>query len=335
MRPINSRGKFFSRKTTLSLDFFVRIIYNIFKLVFIKFSAIFREAFMFATKPIQCEIAIKGFNNIYYFELGKEFSHTPERHPFWEMLYVDKGKIVAITDGIGCILEQGQAIFHEPGEVHAHVSDKQHANNMLVVSFTTSDCNMSFFKKKTFTFDDTSRKLLSLFMQEAKHALGDIAGDYNDKRELNFSHEKFGSTQLMQCYFTEFLIKLIRSGSEQSDRFYSTSESRSIAENSTLEMMLDYLEKNIYNDITLGELCDHFFIGKSQLNLLFREYTGVSPMRYYSELKIKEAKKLLREGALSVSEISERLCYSGIHNFSRAFKNVTGYSPIKYKKSIY
>ncbi len=290
---------------------------------------------MYETKPIRREIEISGFNNVYYFEHGKEFSHTPERHPFWEMLYVDKGSIVAVTDGIGCVLEQGQAIFHEPGEVHAHLSDKQNTNNMLVVSFTTADCDMSFFKKKTFTFDETSRKLLSLFMQEAKRAIGSIAGDYNDKSELDFSNEKFGSTQLMQCYFTEFLIKLIRSGSGQSDRFYSNSESRSIAENSTVEMIIGYLERNVYNDVTLGELCDHFFIGKSQLNLLFHQYTGKSPMRYFTELKIKEAKKLLRESELSVTEIGERLCYSGIHNFSRAFKNITGYSPLKYKKSVY
>ena len=57
-------------------------------------------------------------------------------------------------------------------------------------------------------------------------------------------------------------------------------------------------------------------------------------MRYYSDLKIKEAKKLLREDVLSVSEISEKLNYSGIHNFSRAFKEATGFSPMGYKKSI-
>ena len=289
---------------------------------------------MFEAQPIQCEIQIAGFNNVYYFEHSKDFSHLPEKHDFWEMLYVDKGQIIAITEGIGCVLEQGQAIFHEPEEVHAHISDKKNANNMLVVSFTIAHGDMSFFKKKTFTFDKTSRMLLSLFMQEAQNALGKLPSDYNDKSTLDFKKEKFGSTQLMQCYFTEFLIKLIRSGSEQSDRFYSNSESRSLGDNKTVALIIQHLEQNLYHSVTLSELCDHFFIGKSQLNVIFHEYTGKSPMHYYSELKIKEAKRLLREGNHSVSEIGELLGYSGIHNFSRAFKNETGFSPMKYKKSV-
>ena len=57
-------------------------------------------------------------------------------------------------------------------------------------------------------------------------------------------------------------------------------------------------------------------------------------MQYYHLLKISEAKKLLREEDYSVSEIAGIFGYSGIHNFSRAFKKATGFSPIGYKKSI-
>ena len=57
-------------------------------------------------------------------------------------------------------------------------------------------------------------------------------------------------------------------------------------------------------------------------------------MEYYSKLKIKEAKKLIRESTYSVSEISEMLGYSSIHIFSRAFKKKTGMSPTDYSKSI-
>ena len=67
---------------------------------------------------------------------------------------------------------------------------------------------------------------------------------------------------------------------------------------------------------------------------MFREKTGRSPMQYYADLKITEAKKLLREDNLSVSQITDALGYSGIHNFSRAFKKSTGFSPTEYKKSI-
>lgn len=289
---------------------------------------------MFEMQHIKHEIEVKGFNSIYYFEFGKDFSHAPERHNFWEMVYVDSGRIHAVTNGVGCTLEQGQVIFHEPMEVHAHVSDNRVANNMLVISFTAEGNIMQYFKSKTFTLDKTCRTLLSLFLAEAKNALGKVPGDYENKENLHFLPSVFGSTQLLQCYFTELLIRLIRSGSTLSEEVFSSKKSRDIANNSLSELICEFMKANIYSPLTLNEVCSHFLLGKTQLCKIFRDSTGKSPMEYFMELKIKESKKLLREENYSVSQISDMLGYSSIHNFSRAFKKTVGLSPSAYSKSI-
>ncbi len=121
----------------------------------------------FETQPIKREIIIDGFNNIYYFEFGKDFSHPPERHDFWELVYVDSGKVNAITNGNARTLSQGELIFHRPSELHAHASNRKDPNCMLVVSFSTSSEAMEFFHKKVFTADKTVKTLLSLFISEA------------------------------------------------------------------------------------------------------------------------------------------------------------------------
>ena len=280
------------------------------------------------------DLEIKSFNSIYYFEFGKDFSHPPEKHNSWEMVYVDKGKIIAITDGVGCPMEQGQVIFHEPNEVHAHISNKEVANNMLVVSFQCDSKEMEFFRKKTFTLDRTSRTLLSLFVQEGKDAMGKVPGDYNDKREPDFACSKFGAGQLMKYHFTEFLIKLIRTGAEFSDKIYPNHENKMIAKNSMAELVVDFLSSRVYDTTSLEDICKQFYIGNTQLNAIFTEYTGISPIQYYNRLKIEEAKKLIREDNYSISQISELLNYSGVQNFSRAFKDAVGFSPREYKKSI-
>lgn len=289
---------------------------------------------MFPLAHTKNDLYLEGFHSVYYFEFGKDHSHPPEIHDFWEMVYVDKGEIITIGEGVKCNLREGQAIFHKPGELHAHISNGEVANNMLVVCFSCNSNCMSFFENKTFTLDKTSKTLLSLFMQEAQKALGKIKNDYYDKGGLDFSDEKFGSAQLMEFHFIELLIKLIRTGDSLLDKTQPISGSRSITKNTLIELIISYLEKNIYNKITLNDICDIFFIRKSQLSVIFKEYTGKSPMQYYSELKIEEAKKLLRENVLSVSEITDKLNYSGIHSFSRAFKASTGFSPTGYKKSI-
>lgn len=289
---------------------------------------------MFDMQGIQSEIKIDGFNSIYYFEFGKEFTHTPEKHNFWEMVYVDSGEINAITNGLGCTLQQGQVIFHEPMEVHAHVSNNRVANTMLVISFTTKSEAMKYFKGKTFTLDKTGKTLLSLFLEEAKKALGSVPGTYENKNNLSFLPSVFGATQLLSCYLTEFLILLIRNGNALGTEVSTGKKTREIAYNSLCELMCEYMKNNIYKPLTLKELCAHFMLGKTQLCKIFRENTGQSPIDYYTNLKMKEAKRLLREKNDSVSQIADKLGYSSIHIFSRAFKKSVGFSPTMYAKSI-
>ena len=57
-------------------------------------------------------------------------------------------------------------------------------------------------------------------------------------------------------------------------------------------------------------------------------------LNYINSLKIREAKALLRESKLSVTEISEKLGFNSIHYFSRLFKKTTGHSPKEYIRSI-
>ncbi len=289
---------------------------------------------MYEMEEIKKEFEITGFHSIYCFEFGKDFSHVPEKHDFWEMVYVDAGRIDAITNGVGCTLEQGQAIFHEPGEVHAHVSDKKVANNMLVVSFTAKGDAMSFFKDKTFTFDKTCKTLLSLFFQEAENSLGKLRTNFEDKSKLSFLPSVFGSSQLLECLLTELLIRLVRNSDEYSKQVVSNKVARDAANSSLCELICKFLEDEVYGDITLDELCRQFMFGKTQLCKIFRENMGQSPMEYYIGLKINEAKKLLREKKHTVSQIADMLGYSCIHNFSRAFKKRVGFSPTEYTKTI-
>lgn len=285
----------------------------------------------FKLRPAEKKIEILGFNCIYYFELGKDFSHPPERHDdFWEMVYVDSGQINAVTDGIGRTVREGEVIFHRPGELHAHVSDRAEPNDLLIVSFTSESEAMCHFDRKIFALDKTGKALMRIFKSEAAETFGSALGAHEDRTVLEHLALPDGTLQLLECYLTEFLLLLMRS-EEDGDIAVRTENSRALAQSSIAELVVSYLKENVYGELCLADLCKRFYMGKSQLSKLFAEYTDDSPMGYFAKLKVAEAKRLLRHEDFSVSRISDMLGYSSIHNFSRAFKRSVGVSPLEYR----
>lgn len=288
----------------------------------------------FALQRIQREIEIEGFHSLYYFEFDKNFSHMPEKHDFWEMIYIDEGEVDAITDGLGQTVAKGQVLFNKPNELHAHISNGKVSNNMLVISFSSNSPAMYFFDHKLFTLNKTQKTLLSLFINEAKIAMGEISGEYENKNPIDFSRAPFGSVQLLECYFVEFLLVLRRSNDEAIRHVTSAESTRELARSAFGGLMVDYLKASVYKNVTLQEMCQNFYMGKTQLCKIFSNYAGKGPIEYFLDLKIAEAKRLLREEKLPVSKISDLLGYSSIHAFSRAFKNAVGLSPSEYRKSV-
>lgn len=93
----------------------------------------------------------------------------------------------------------------------------------------------------------------------------------------------------------------------------------------------EYINSNIYNDLSLNYIADTFNISPQYLSRIFKEEIGVNYIDYITDCKINEAKKLLTTSDLTISEISSKLCYSHATYFSRKFKEATGSTPSEYR----
>lgn len=69
-------------------------------------------------------------------------------------------------------------------------------------------------------------------------------------------------------------------------------------------------------------------------NRVFKMIFGMSPRRYLSTLKLREAKLLLVNRRLSVEEIAMRLGYKDVSQFSKQFKRWMNISPSQYRQLL-
>ena len=100
-----------------------------------------------------------------------------------------------------------------------------------------------------------------------------------------------------------------------------------------LQIVDGYLEKNIDTQVTLEEMAEISGLSKFHFAKKFQKQTGISPIRYFLELKIKHACELIDRTQLTIKEVSNRLGYDDPYYFSRLFKKIMGISPKQYRQS--
>jgi YesN/AraC family two-component response regulator len=100
---------------------------------------------------------------------------------------------------------------------------------------------------------------------------------------------------------------------------------------STIERVLDYINKTPLDQITLKEAAESIHINPSYLSQLFKQQLNKKFVDYITELRIEESKRLLQNTTLRMSEIAERVGYSDLAYFSNNFKRIVGRSPSEYR----
>jgi len=94
-----------------------------------------------------------------------------------------------------------------------------------------------------------------------------------------------------------------------------------------------YLQHNYMNyEVSLDSVSAMLNISSSYLSVLFKKCTGINFIDYIQELKIKEAKELLKDPLRSANEIASLVGYESASYFTRAFKKKTGLTPSEWRK---
>lgn len=104
-------------------------------------------------------------------------------------------------------------------------------------------------------------------------------------------------------------------------------DARSAGTSPAIRRALRWLEKHAVEDFAMYELAAVAQLSASRFHERFLQEVGFTPAEYRSPLRVTRAKRLLREGKRSVTDIAFDLGFSSSQYFATVFRNHSGLTP--------
>lgn len=278
--------------------------------------------------PLQKLFHVSSLYSLHYFEFSRTYTFPGEQHDFWELVYVDKGEVLATAGDREFALQSGELLLHAPNEWHNIRSNGTIAPNVMILSFRCRSKAMAAFTGKRMRPDSLQRELLRQLLQESRTVFASRLDDPYDHRLVKEQDIPAGAEQMILLHLTHLLISLYRQleAPKPVDR-----KSGSLP---LLDAMIAFMERNLTSKMTLQMLAEEFHVSTSYVKRLFAQYKQCGAIHYFTLMKVDHAKKLLREHDHNVSQIAEELGYDNIYYFCNQFKKIEGMSPLEYRRSV-
>ena len=251
---------------------------------------------------------IKNYHSAFTFDWKKKFIFNGEFHNFWEIVFIESGKVYSTEEEKIYTLEENQMIFHAPMEFHRIRTAAQNEARGKIITFESVGTLPDTVKNGVFTLTEEEK-------EDYRYTFFKI---YNLFRNDNATDLDILEAE---SRLKAFIIRISRTKS--SEKKHNSPSAK--AYNKVASFMAD----NVSLNLSVDEIARRNFISTSYLKHLFSKYAGISPKKHLAHLQIQVANELLDSGK-TVCEVAEALNFSSTNYFSTFYKKQTGKPPLKY-----
>jgi len=276
-----------------------------------------------ATNPSPKDFAADHFEH--YLHEHKDL-HFPHKHSFYHLVYFSKGSGRHSIDFVNFPVEAGQVYFMIPGQVHGWEFEAK--PDGFIVNFSEAYLNAlivnpRYLDQFSFFSGIAAEQVITIPAEERRKVeeiLETIIREGNSKEEMK---DDFAKTALIQLFIQVSRYTSKENSKQQNNYNYL------LLRNFQKLIDLHYKEKKLTKDYAAM-----LYITPNHLNALSKDVTGRSAGELIRDRIVLEAKRLLVNAKMTVTEIAQELDFIDNSYFSKFFKKYVGLTPEVFKKQI-
>ena len=267
---------------------------------------------------------------IFHIRDKKDIKFEYHHHDFSKIVILIDGDLTYYIEGKAYILKPWDILFINKNEIHKPVINPNKYYERIVIWL-----NPDFMAK----YAQGNNNLLKCFEVAIKNnynllrlnikSIEIIKNIIQDIQSCDNSNE-FGSEILKESLFVQLMVLMNR-------LFLNSNKNRDLEDiqyDKTIEGVLNYINSNLENDLSIDTIASNFFISKYYLMRKFKSQIGSSIHNYIIQKRLILAKSLISEG-LTMSNVCSKCGFNDYSSFVRAFKKVYGVSPSNYNPTIH
>lgn len=256
-------------------------------------------------------------------------------HNTYELYYIYEGcRSIFVRDAV-YTLRTGNLIFINKNIIHRTLQVDGHVHKRIMIEFTQDVIS-------TFTRAFGGDEILEL-IHEDYHIIR-LNEEQQQRTEAHFTHmiaedknKRLGYQNSLYLKLMDFLIELQRYPASLAPSKGHTNLPSQVLRKDTpmyskVMEIIKYINIHYMEPLKIESLANKHYISPNYLSKIFREVTGFTYTSYVNQVRIREGERLLLETGMNVTQIADYVGYQNITHFGRVFKDITGYSPLNYRK---
>lgn len=232
---------------------------------------------------------------------GTRTANNSDSHDFWEITAVNDGSVTMIADR-EIEMTKGEIAIIPPQLVHREYAPRE--VDTFWLGFRAVITGIPGEKLTVVKSEAVINEINRLWLFSIRN-----------------SHSMASGTELdgMMLVILGRLYRELKTSRKNSD--------------SNIRDAMQHLNENFHKDISIAELAEKYGCSEGYFFRQFKRIASDTPLNYLTAVRMKKATFYLHNSDLKINLIAAMCGFKDPYYFSRAFKNIMGMSPQKYRQT--